>query len=132
MIVGIGLDIVELERVQRIVAQSYGTKFVERVLTKRERARWDGLSSRRAIEYLAGRLAAKEAVVKALGCGIGAKVGFQDIEILADDQGKPVCTLTSASWNRLKLHSGRHLIHVAITHERKLAAASSVVEFVPS
>lgn len=128
MIVGIGLDVVELERVRNIVAQSHGAKFAQRVLTMQERVRWAELPDRRAIEYLAGRLAAKEAVVKALGCGIGAKVGFQDIEVLADDNGKPVCTLSSASWDRLQLDGGQHVIHVAITHERNLAAASCVVE----
>lgn len=128
MIVGVGLDVVELERMERILGQSHGARFVQRVLTDLERVKWSGLPARRRLEYVAGRFAAKEAVVKALGCGIGAAVGFQDIEIVANFDGKPECRLSSSGWLRLEMRGDLHRLHVAITHERKLAAASAIVE----
>lgn len=128
MIVGVGLDVVELERMERILSQAHGARFLQRVLTDRERAGWTGLSARRRLEYAAGRFAAKEAVVKALGCGIGAAVGFLDIEIVANGDGKPECRLSPSGWSRLGMRDDLHRIHVAITHERRLAAASAIVE----
>jgi holo-[acyl-carrier protein] synthase len=129
MIVGIGLDMVELQRIGRIIQQpSGGARFADRVLTGREKERWAALPSRRALEFLAGRFAAKEAVVKALGCGIGATAGFRDIEILPDAGGKPVCVLSDGAWQRLGAQGAQHRILVAITHERTMAAATAVVE----
>ncbi len=128
MIFGVGLDVVELERMERILNQSHGLRFVRRVLTDREQAKWAELPERRRLEYVAGRFAAKEAVVKALGCGIGAAVGFLDIEIVANGDGKPECRLSQSGWRRLGMQGDLHRLHVAITHERKLAAASAIVE----
>ena len=80
-------------------------------------------------EFVAGRFAAKEAIVKALGCGIGMEVGFQDIEILPDDKGKPEVNLSDEAWTRLGLPEGRNYnIHLTITHSRDLASAFAVVE----
>jgi len=128
MIVGVGLDVVELERIVRLLAGPAGEKFAARVLTAGELAQWQALSERRAAEFMAGRFAAKEAVVKALGCGIGAAVGFRDIEVLPNSAGRPACRLQARAWGRLGLEPERHLIHVAITHERSLAAATALVE----
>lgn len=122
------MDVVELDRIERIMALPSGARFAEKVLTDTERERFTALPSRRALEFIAGRFAAKEAVVKALGCGIGADVGFMDIEILPDKSGKPACRLSERSWQRLALPENDHVVHVAITHERKLAASTAVVE----
>ncbi|MFC4598511.1 holo-ACP synthase [Cohnella hongkongensis] len=129
MIVGIGLDVVETARMERILKGASGSRFVDRVLTPRERKAWEALPARRALEFVSGRFAAKEAVVKALGCGIGATVGFRDIEVLADESGKPVCRLSSAAAMRLgwEEDGGRRVL-VAITHERSLAAATALIE----
>jgi holo-[acyl-carrier protein] synthase len=132
MIIGIGLDVVELDRLAHIMAQPIGVRFAARVLTAWERTHWESLPPRRALEFIAGRFAAKEAVVKALGCGIGAKVGFHDIEIVPDGNGKPTCRLAEAAWGRLGWQSDRHRLHVAITHERNLAAANAVLERISS
>jgi holo-[acyl-carrier protein] synthase len=130
MIVGVGIDMVELERVGRIMDKPHGggLRFADKVLTAGERERWAALPSRRALEFLAGRFAAKEAVVKALGCGIGAVAGFRDIEILPDAMGKPVCLLSDKAWSSLGAAGADHCIHLAITHERTMAAATAVVE----
>lgn len=128
MIVGVGLDVVELKRIENILSKPSGGRFAQRVLTEKERSRWAGLPARRALEFIAGRFAAKEAVVKALGCGIGSAAGFHDVEILSDAAGKPVCRLSEACRERLGLREGEWTIHVAITHERTLAASTAIVE----
>ncbi|MBB6673275.1 holo-ACP synthase [Cohnella nanjingensis] len=130
MIIGIGLDVVEMERMARLLAGDTGRKFAERVLTAAELVHYAGMQPRRAVEFAAGRFAAKEAVVKAFGCGIGATVGFRDIELLPDPSGRPMCRLGADAWERLGLPEAGHSIHVAITHERKLAAATAIVETV--
>ncbi|MFD0672322.1 holo-ACP synthase [Cohnella sp. GCM10027633] len=127
-IVGIGLDIVELERVASVLSGSAGERFSARVLTPSERKTSEGLTHMRRVQYVAGRFAMKEAVVKALGCGIGAIVGFQDIEALPDEYGKPVCRLSEAALERLGLAGRPPRIHVAITHERSMAAATALIE----
>jgi holo-[acyl-carrier protein] synthase len=81
-----GVDLIEIERVQSVLAR-HGQHYLERVFTPAERE----LCGKRA-DSLAVRFAAKEAVSKALGSGIG-EVSFQDIEILQDDQGAPVLHL---------------------------------------
>lgn len=94
MIAGIGSDIVELDRIRRLLAGERGRRFSERVLTHAERE----IGERRESgfgEFVAGRFAAKEAVSKALGCGIGGQVGFRDIEIIPDERGRPVCPAVS-------------------------------------
>lgn len=128
MIVGIGLDVVELERMARLLAGPGKDRFASRVLTEQEYAGWVSLQPRRALEYISGRFAAKEAIVKALGCGIGAVVGFKDIEVLPDERGKPVCTISDASINRLGWEGQAFKLHLAITHERTLAAATALIE----
>jgi holo-[acyl-carrier protein] synthase len=128
MIIGIGLDVVELARIDQLLAGPGKHKFIARVLTEREIENWERLGPRRALEYISGRFAAKEAVVKAIGCGIGAIVGFKDIEVLPDELGKPVCTLSEASIRRLGWEGFTYNLHVAITHERSVAAATALIE----
>ncbi|KIL36788.1 4'-phosphopantetheinyl transferase [Cohnella kolymensis] len=128
MIVGVGLDVVELERIAGIMAGPSKERFAARILTVQERSRWSALPARRALEFIAGRFAAKEAAAKALGCGIGRVVGFQDIELLSDRQGKPHCTLSEAAVSRLQWTDKTFHIHVAISHERSLAAATAIIE----
>ncbi len=127
MIYGIGHDLVEIDRVRRLLDKPVGEPFLLRLLTPAERLLLQGNEKRRA-EFVAGRFAAKEAVSKALGCGIGQAVGFQDIEVLRDPLGKPVCTLKEeAIIDRLALNF-RPIIHVSITHERLMASAYVVIE----
>lgn len=116
MIVGIGLDVIELERVQQAVVKS--ARFVEKVLTVKEQAIYATLGEWRKIEFLAGRFAAKEALSKALGTGIGAGVSFQEIEVLPDSLQKPVMTCAR--------FDGR--IFVSITHSTTVAAAQVILE----
>lgn len=128
MIIGIGHDLSEIERMAKVLSGSAGKRFLERVLSAGERDLAAGFSGERLHQFTAGRFAAKEAVVKAFGCGIGKVMGFTDISILRGSCGKPECFLSSGAWERLGLEPEAMRIHVTITHERKLASAFAVVE----
>lgn len=130
VIYGIGHDVLEIGRVAGITEGSLGSRFSRRILTRQELALAAGKGAKTA-EFIAGRFSAKEAVVKALGCGIGQMVGFQDIEILPDALGKPVAILSEESWSRLGLPKEAYVIHLTITHSRGLASAFAVVEQIP-
>ncbi len=119
MITGIGLDIIELDRIRRIVERQPG--FIKRVLTINEIEKFVALSKERKVEFLAGRFAVKEAYSKALGTGIGEEIGFQDIEVINDERGKPRITI-------LKDSSTTTNILVSITHTRQYAAAQVILE----
>lgn len=86
MIIGIGTDICKIARIEQGLAR-FGDKFMARVLTAKEREGFWGA------RQLARRWAMKEAVAKATGWGIGAKLSFHDIEIMRDELGKPVCAV---------------------------------------
>lgn len=118
MIQGIGLDIVELNRMEKKI---HHEKFVGRILTEKEKERFLQLNANRKIEFLAGRFAAKEAYSKALGTGIGKGVSFLDIEILNNEAGKPVLHDKSRQ-NREKI------VHISITHTKEYAAAQVIIE----
>lgn len=87
MIHGIGIDMIELERIQTSMQKS--NRLAERILTINEIEKFRSLTNkRRQLEYLAGRFAAKEACAKALGTGIG-KLSFQHIEVINNKEGAP-------------------------------------------
>lgn len=90
MIVGVGIDAVEVERVAKIVAK--GDNFAKRALTPKEFAQYQKLQGKRKVEYLGGRFSIKEAFSKAMGTGLGKSLGLQDVETLWDDWGHPVTT----------------------------------------
>ena len=87
MIVGIGVDIAETARVEKLSAK-FGQRFARRILTTDELLEFD--RRKHSSSYLATRFAAKEAVAKALGTGIGEQLGFHSIQIDNDDKGKPL------------------------------------------
>ncbi|GAA0311527.1 holo-[acyl-carrier protein] synthase [Gracilibacillus halotolerans] len=119
MIIGIGIDLVEIDRITDIVEK--GAKFVDRILTEREKELLHSYTSqRRKIEFIAGRFAAKEAFSKALGTGIG-EVGFKDIEILPDPKGAPHLTSIAVSDKK---------IHLSISHSKEYAIAQVIIETV--
>lgn len=123
MIRGLGLDIVEVDRIRRAVAR-WGEAFLSRVLTPAERA--GDSDARAAAERLAGRFAAKEAVMKALGLGRRG-IGWQEIEITVDPLGKPGVRLTgraAAVADRL----GVRVWRLAISHTRLIAIAQVLAE----
>ncbi|NGM84255.1 holo-[acyl-carrier-protein] synthase [Paenibacillus sp. 7124] len=128
MIYGIGHDVLEIERIAVLLKGRLGGRFARRILTGGELC-LAGSRGGLTAEFAAGRFAAKEAVAKALGSGIGAAVGFADIEILPGESGRPEAVLSEEAWTRLNLPGGYpYAIHLTITHTRGLASAFAVVE----
>ena len=82
MIIGIGIDIIELNRIEKMLDGKL--KFMERILTENERNVAMELKGSRLTEFVAGRFAAKEAYSKAVGTGIGKEVSFLDIEVMIE------------------------------------------------
>ncbi|PEY33609.1 holo-ACP synthase [Bacillus cereus] len=115
MIIGIGIDIIELNRIEKMLDGKL--KFMDRVLTDGERSVAAELKGHRLVEFVAGRFAAKEAYSKAVGTGIGKEVSFLDIEIKNDDRGKPILTANT-----------EHIVHLSISHSREFAVAQVVLE----
>jgi holo-[acyl-carrier protein] synthase len=126
LLYGIGHDLVEINRVQKIMERSCNERFAKRILTPAE-LRLSGNSSR-PVEFLSGRFAAKEAVSKAFGFGIGKMIGFHDIVVLPDANGKPYVQISDQAWQRMALELQQYQIHLSITHERALASAFVVIE----
>jgi holo-[acyl-carrier protein] synthase len=117
MIKGIGMDLVELSRIEQTMKNE---RFIKRVLVNKEYQVFSTLSGRRQIEFVAGRFAAKEAFSKAVGTGIGKALSWQDIEILNHSTGKPILTSRVCSENEF--------VHLSITHTKELAAAYVIIE----
>ncbi|RHW34869.1 holo-ACP synthase [Neobacillus notoginsengisoli] len=115
MIIGIGLDLIEIDRISDLLKRQ--ERFPNRILTLAELEVFESLPSKRQVEFLAGRFAAKEAYAKALGTGIGELLSFQDIEIAKDELGKPF----------FQKPAGRRT-HLSITHTKQYAAAQVVIE----
>jgi holo-[acyl-carrier protein] synthase len=128
MIFGVGLDMLEIDRMKKLLSGTSADRFMARVLTQAEQA--IALTRKgRLAEFVAGRFAAKEAVVKAFGCGLGGIIGFQDIEILPDALGKPRCSITKGALERLGLTAVDTLqLHITITHSQTMAAAYVIIE----
>jgi holo-[acyl-carrier protein] synthase len=124
MIVGIGVDIVEVPRVQRLLSR-YGERFAARTLAAGE---WDEFrSSRDPALYLASRFAAKEAFAKAMGTGLRSPVSLTSIGVTHDELGKPRLHL-QADLERLMQSRQIEGRHITLSHERSLACAFVVLE----
>ena len=121
MILGTGIDIIEVERVKRAAAKE---GFMERVFTETERQRLK--SGNNDPQRIAGAFAAKEAVAKALGTGIGI-VEWKEIEINHDERGRPLAMLSGKALKLMKSMDGR-MLHVSVSHIRDIAAAQAILE----
>lgn len=120
-IFGIGNDLIETGRIEEAIS-SYGSRFLDRHFTKREQEYCDGHKNR-AVHY-AGRFAAKEACVKALGSGIRDGLGWLDIEIVNNGMGKPEVVLSARVEERFR---GMR-VFVSISHTKGYAMGVAVVE----
>ena len=125
MILGIGTDIVEIARIHDSVTR-LGDRFVKRLLTPSELARYHEFKQVEvAISYVAKRFAAKEAVAKALGTGIGRGLSFQHIEVSNDELGKPVVSVEPHGNELLEQPVKWHL---SISDEKAYAQAFVILE----
>lgn len=124
-IFGIGNDIIEIERIRSSLTQ-YGQRFLDRLFTPQEQLYCLGHQDP-AIRF-AGRFAAKEAVVKALGTGFTQGVTWLDIEILNDPKGKPEARLST----RLQKQMGAMHVLLSISHCREYASAVALIKSCPA
>lgn len=120
---GIGIDVVEVSRIRESIAE-FGPRFLDRVFTKAEQS-YCQRQKRCEIHY-AARFAAKEAVSKALGTGIGKDVGWLDLEVVRKDSGEPEILLSDEG--KLFADSLRVCaIKISLTHAEHYAAANAVI-----
>jgi holo-[acyl-carrier protein] synthase len=124
MIVGLGVDITEVDRIAAVIERR-GQPFLDRVYTGAEIAYCQ--SHRVPAERFAGRFAAKEATMKALGTGWRAGVRWRDIEIVRERSGKPTLKLYGAS-RAIADRIGVKNIVVTITHDGNMALAQVIFE----
>lgn len=120
---GIGIDVVEVERIEQSMSE-FGARFAEKVFTAAEREYCD--SQRRPGLHYAARFAAKEAVAKAFGTGIGRDLGWLDMEVVRRESGEPELVLSGAG-KRFAESEGIVRIKISLTHARHYAAANAVV-----
>lgn len=118
MILRTGVDLIEISRVSEVIAR-HGKHYLERIYTSDELEQCG-----KNVELLAGRFAAKEAVSKALGTGIG-EVTWKEIEVLGDEQNVPTLTLRGAAERKSK-ELGLTNWSVSISHSMSYAVAVAV------
>jgi holo-[acyl-carrier protein] synthase len=123
-IIGHGIDLVEVARIERMRAD-HGRHFLDRCFTPAEQAYC--LDHKRPGPHLAGRFAAKEAVLKVLGTGWRGEIAWTDMEILNNPAGKPELTLTGEC-SRVAAALGISRWQISITHTETHAMASAIGE----
>jgi holo-[acyl-carrier protein] synthase len=124
LIVGLGLDIAEIDRIEAAITR-HGAPILERLYTPAEVAYCE--SHRNKFERYAGRFAAKEAAMKALGTGWRRGVRWRDIEVIRERSGKPSLALKGAA-KRIAEELGTKNISLTITHSGNLALAEVIFE----
>ncbi|HRZ86772.1 MAG TPA: holo-ACP synthase [bacterium] len=125
MIKGIGIDIIEVERVEKVI-ERHGEHFYRRLYTEREIA-YCKEKKKNALLHFAGRFTAKEAASKALGTGIAGGIAWTDIEILNEPSGKPVIVLSGKAKEVYDAIGGTK-IHASISHSKGYAASQVIIE----
>jgi holo-[acyl-carrier protein] synthase len=124
MVLGVGIDLIEVERIDA-AHRRFGERFVQRVLRPDEIAYC--LNHKQPAPFLAARFAAKEAIAKAFGTGIGAALGWQDMEVGKHDNGKPYVLLHGAGEALLK-QRGARTVHLSLSHTSNHAVAVAILE----
>jgi holo-[acyl-carrier protein] synthase len=123
MIVGHGIDIIETARIKQSV-EEHGERFLDRVYTPGEQE-YCSRNQKRYFEHLAGRFAAKEAVLKVLGTGWRGGISWTDIDIVSHSSGQPQVVL-SGECERIAAKLGIRSWHVSISHIETHATASAI------
>ena len=126
MIVGIGTDVVSIERIAGVL-ERHGERFVNRVLTPQERKRFQAQAERARASHLAKRWAAKEAFSKAIGTGIHYPFTWQSITVGRDPKGKPLVIPNGQMKEHLDALGVTHA-HVSLTDDAGVAVAFVVLE----
>jgi len=131
MILGIGSDIVDVRRIERVI-ERHGERFLARIFTDTERAKADGRARR--FETYAKRFAAKEACAKALGTGLRAGVFWRDMGVVNLSSGRPTMELTGGALKRLQAITPKACearIDITSTDEGPMAQAFVVISAIP-
>ena len=124
MILGVGIDIIEVARIQSSYEQ-FGERFLNRILHPNEIAYC--LSYRQPAPFLAVRFAAKEAISKAFGTGIGAQLGWQDMEVGRRESGEPYVIL-HGNGEKLLRERGARIVLISLSHTQQHATAIAILE----
>lgn len=122
-LLGIGIDVVEVERIGSSIDE-FGEKFLQRIFTKAEQDYC--YSQKRPSIHFAARFAAKEAIAKAFGTGIGKEITWLDMEITREPSGEPKVLMTGVGKKyaeKMKVVD----IKISLTHAEHYAAANAVV-----
>ncbi len=127
MIIGIGIDSVDIRRIEQTIKR-FGTRFLNRVFTLEEQARSE--KQKNKIASYAKRFAAKEAMVKALGTGIGKGVGWKDVCILNNQYNQPKIELNGKAKTVLDqlCEKKTSKLHISLTDEYPYAQAYIIIE----
>ena len=119
MTIAIGTDIVEIQRIASALERQ-GDKFVQRILTKSEIVEYQARGN--SVVFLAKRFAAKEAIAKALGTGIGRGISFQQLIVSNNSDGAPQVELQANAAERLKQLGGSKVL-LSLSDEKSYALA---------
>lgn len=122
-LLGSGIDIVEVQRIAAI-CERRGSRFAAKLLHPKELQELEEATNQMA--FIAKRFAAKEAAAKALGIGIGTKLGFHDMYVEHDEIGKPILRFTAECASRLELEKKNTLLTIA---DEKSYAVAHVLLF---
>ena len=121
-IIGVGTDIVNIKRIEAIF-KKYGDKFLSKNFHALEIADFKNLPEHKKLGYLAKRFAAKEAIAKALGMGIGEHLSFVDIAVIANELGAPKVQIDSRNNTGISEYD----IHVSLSDDQPFAVAFAVI-----
>jgi holo-[acyl-carrier protein] synthase len=124
MVLGIGIDIIEVARIQTSY-EKFGERFLNRILHPNEIGYC--LSYKAPGPFLAARFAAKEAISKAFGTGIGARLNWQDMEVARKESGEPYVILHGGGLKLLEERGARAPL-ITLSHTQQYAAAVAVLE----
>src|SRR3974390_2709881 len=124
MILGVGIDIIEVNRIEAS-HQKFGERFLNRILHPNETGYC--LSHRSPGPFLAARFAAKEAISKAFGTGIGAQLAWHDMEVGRKESGEPFVIL-HGNGQKLLMSRGARIVHLSLSHTAAHATAVAILE----
>jgi len=124
MIKGIGIDIIDISRIEKGITE-HGRRLIDRIFSSDEIAYCEARTYRS--RHYAARFAAKEALFKALGTGLGQGMSWQDVEIANDDRGQPRIHLSRKARD-LADHLGIARTHLSLSHDRHNAVAVVMLE----
>jgi holo-[acyl-carrier protein] synthase len=124
LILGTGIDIIEVQRIEA-AHKKFGERFLQRVLLPDEMEYC--LSHKFPGPFLAARFAGKEAISKAFGTGIGQHLGWHDMEIRRKKSGEPFVVLHGKGRTLLRKRGGR-IVHISLSHTARHATAVAILE----